>query len=102
MQNIIEILKNKTKISEKHINNIIDLLEEGCTIAFIARYRKDSTGNTSDEELLVFQEVYEYALKLEKRKEEIFKILKEKGELSASIVKAIEQANTKNTLRRYI
>jgi len=98
MQNIIEILKNKTSIAETHINNIIALLEEGCTIAFIARYRKDSTGNTSDEELLVFQELYEYVLKLEKRKEEILKILKEKGELSASIVKAIEQANTKTLL----
>lgn len=98
MQNIIEILKNKTTISEKHINNIIVLLEEGCTIAFIARYRKDSTGNTSDEELLVFQEIYEYALKLEKRKEEILKILKEKGELNESIAKTIEQANTKTLL----
>lgn len=98
MQNIIEILKNKTSIAEKHINNIIDLLEEGCTIAFIARYRKDSTGNTSDEELLVFQEIYEYALKLEKRKEEILKILKEKGELNESIAKTIEQANTKTLL----
>jgi uncharacterized protein len=68
---IVDILKAKTNLDEKYIKNIIALLEDGCTIAFIARYRKDMTNNASDEVLLKFQEVYEYSGKLLKRKEEI-------------------------------
>jgi len=98
MQNLIELLKNKTNLNEPTIKNIIELLEEGCTIAFIARYRKDLTSNASDEVLLKFQEVYEYSLKLLKRKEEILSILKEKELLSDKVKNQIQNANTKTAL----
>ena len=55
MQNLITLLKTKTNLDEKTIKNIITLLEDGCTIAFIARYRKDLTSNANDETLLKFQ-----------------------------------------------
>lgn len=94
MQNIIDIIKTKIDLDETCIKNIINLLEEGSTIAFIARYRKDMTGNASDEVLLKFQEVYEYGLKLIKRKEEISNILKEKQVLTPKLQELVNSALT--------
>ena len=98
MNKIIKILKNKIDLDEKYIKNIIDLLEDGSTIAFIARYRKDLTGNASDEMLLKFQEVYEYSLKLIKRKEEIVNILKEKEFLTPKIQALLDESVTLTAL----
>ena len=91
---LIELLKTKTNLDEKSIKNIINMLEDGCTIAFIARYRKDMTNNASDEELLKFQEAYEYTQKLLKRKNEILNILKEKELLNERVQNLIDKANT--------
>lgn len=98
MNKIIELIKTKINLDEKYIKNIIELLEEGSTIAFIARYRKDSTGNATDETLLKFQEVYEYSLKLSKRKEEITNILKEKDSLTPKISTLLQNATTLTAL----
>ena len=98
MQKIINIIKSKINLDEKSINNIISLLEDGSTIAFIARYRKDMTSNASDETLLKFQEIYEYGLKLIKRKDEILNILKEKNELTPKINELLENALTLTAL----
>lgn len=95
---ILDIVKSKINLDEKYIKNIINLLEDGSTIAFIARYRKDMTGNTSDEMLLKFQEVYEYALKLLKRKEEIVRILTEREKLTGHIQKLLDEAITLQAL----
>lgn len=91
---IIEIIKSKINLDTTYIKNIIELLEDGSTIAFIARYRKDITGNASDETLLEFQEVYEYTQKLLKRKEEIVNILKEKDNLNNKLIQLIDDATT--------
>ena len=95
---LLQLLKEKTSLDEKYIKNIIKLLEEGCTIPFIARYRKDSTGNATDEALLQFQEIYEYSLKLLKRKEEIEHILKERDSLSADTQNLLNKASTLTAL----
>ena len=58
--NLIQLLQNKTNLPINIIENIIKLLEEGCTIPFIARYRKELTNGASDIELRVFEEVFEY------------------------------------------
>lgn len=92
--NLIQILEQKTNISREHIINILRFLQEGCTIPFIARYRKDFTGNASDEDLRKFEEIYEYSLKLLARKEEIIAILKERNFLDEKVNKAIEEAAT--------
>ena len=98
MNKIINIIKTKLDLDEKIIKNIIDLLEDGCTIAFIARYRKDLTGNASDEVLIKFQELYEYSQKLLKRKEEILNLLKEKEVLTQSLEKQINEAMSRSLL----
>jgi len=58
MQNLIAILAKKTTLNEKQISNILTLLEKGDTIPFIARYRKELTGNADDEQLRLFNDVY--------------------------------------------
>ncbi|UTJ06104.1 helix-hairpin-helix domain-containing protein [Arcobacter roscoffensis] len=92
------LIQEKTKLSSKSISNIINLLEEGCTIPFIARYRKDFTGGATDEELRIFEETYNYSLKLLNRKEEISNLLKEKNFLSEKVEKQIKEAITLQAL----
>lgn len=92
--NLINLIKEQTTLSDKHIQNIIDLLDEGCTIPFIARYRKDLTGNASDEDLRAFEQVFTYSQKLLKRKEEIVSLLEEKNFLNEKIKRSIEEAKT--------
>ena len=98
MQKIIELVKSKIDLDKKSIENIINLLEDGCTIAFIARYRKDMTGNATDETLLKFQDIYNYNLKLLKRKDEILEILKEKNIFNNKIKDLLDNADTLTNL----
>ncbi len=98
MNNLTKLIASKIDIEEKYVNNIIKLLDEGSTIAFIARYRKDLTGNATDETLLKFQEIYEYSHKLLKRREEISNILKQKDSLTQKIDEELEQAQSLRAL----
>jgi uncharacterized protein len=95
---LIELLKSKTSLKQEHIKNILTLLEEGSTIPFIARYRKELTGNASDEDLRNFEEIYSYSLKLLQRKEDILNILKERNFLNEKIEKLIVEAPTLQVL----
>ena len=90
--NLIQTLEKKTNLTTKIIENIIKLLDEGCTIPFIARYRKEFTNGATDEQLRDFEEIYEYSKKLLARKEEIKEILKERGFLNEKIEKNIDEA----------
>jgi len=98
MNNIVDLIKTKTNLNEKSITNIINMLEDGSTIAFIARYRKDMTSNASDEVLLKFQDIYEYTKKLIKRKDEILNILKEKEVITPKLRELLNNATTLTSL----
>ncbi len=91
---LINLLKEKTKLSNNSIKNIITLLDEGCTIPFIARYRKDKTENATDEDLRAFEEVFNYSKKLIKRKEDILNLLDEKNFLNEKLKNSINEAKT--------
>ena len=91
---LILLIKEKTSLSVKAIENIILLLDEGCTIPFIARYRKDATSNATDEDLRVFEEVFNYSKKLLKRKEEVLTLLEEKNFLNEKIKNSINEAKS--------
>lgn len=91
---LLNLLQEKTQLQAKVIENIINLLNEGCTIPFIARYRKDLTNNASDESLRAFEEVYSYSQKLLARKEEIISILKEKNFLNDKVLSQLSEATT--------
>jgi len=97
-KNLIPLLEEKTALSTKVINNIIKLLDEGCTIPFIARYRKEYTNGATDVELRIFEETYNYFQKFLQRKEEIENILKEKNFLNDKIIKNLNEATTLQAL----
>ena len=93
-EELILLIREQTSLSNKAIKNIILLIDDGCTIPFIARYRKDETENAKDEDLRIFEEVFNYSKKLLKRKEEITNILNEKNFLNDKINTAIKLAKT--------
>lgn len=94
MNPLISTLVQKTGIAKENIINILKLLEEGATIPFIARYRKEMTGGASDEQLREFESIYAYAKKLRERKEEVLRLIAEKVNLSDEVKKAVEKAQS--------
>ncbi|PUE65035.1 helix-hairpin-helix domain-containing protein [Arcobacter caeni] len=92
--NLLQLLEEKTNFSKNIIQNILKLLEDGCTIPFIARYRKDLTSNATDEQLRDFEDIYNYSLKLLNKKEEIINILKERNFLDDKLLNHINSATT--------
>ncbi len=77
-----------------HTNNIINLLDEGCTIPFIARYRKELTGSCDDQTLRLFSDRLNYLRNLTKRKEEVANLITEQGNMTEEIEKALSDAVT--------
>src|SRR5574344_2124975 len=95
---LIELIKTQTSLDTSKIKNIISLIEDGNTIPFIARYRKDLTKNASSEDLRIFEDLYNYNKKLLERKDEIKNILTERGFLDEKTLKNIEEALTLKNL----
>jgi len=95
---LINLLTQKTGISKTNIEAILKLLDEGSTIPFIARYRKEMTGGASDEQLRDFETIYVYSKKLLERKEEIRRLIQERGVLSAELSTLIDAAQTLQVL----
>ena len=91
---INELLSAELGISLNHTNNIISLLDEGCTIPFIARYRKELTGSCDDQTLRVFADRLTYLRNITKRKEEVSALITEQGNMTDEIAKALEDAVT--------
>ncbi len=98
MQNLIDLLTDKTKLKKEHIQNILKLLDEGATIPFIARYRKEMTGEASDETLREFETIYLSSKKLLQRKEEVLRLIDERATLSDAIKRSVEDADSLRTL----
>lgn len=82
MTPLITLLIEKTGLNSKTITNILKLIEEGSTIPFIARYRKEMTGGATDEQLRDFDAVYTYSKKLLDRKEEVARLIAERSEFN--------------------
>lgn len=91
---IIQILQEELKIKKVQVENTIKLIDEGNTIPFIARYRKELTGGLNDEVLRQFGERYTYLLNLEARKEQVLKSIEEQGKLTLELKSSIEEAMT--------
>ncbi len=94
MQDLIQRLSQKTSLKKQYIQNILRLLEEGSTIPFIARYRKEMTGGADDEVLREFEIVYMSSKKLLERKLEVSRLIQERAVLSDSLKKSIDLADT--------
>ena len=80
--NINEKIAQELNIKLFQVENTIKLIDEGNTIPFIARYRKEVTGNLSDETLREFGERLTYLRNLEERKEEVIRLIDEQGKLT--------------------
>ena len=76
---IINSISREINKSEKHVRIVLEMLEEGNTVPFIARYRKEATGAMTEEEIRKISEVYDYQVNLLKRKEDVIRLIDEKG-----------------------
>lgn len=94
MEKIIQIIAGEFNIKPAQVENTVKLIDEGNTIPFIARYRKEVTGNLSDEILRDLNDRLTYLRNLEKRKEEVIKIIDEQGKLTDELLIAIGTSKT--------
>jgi len=88
----------KLKIPQDKIQIVLELLQEGSTVPFIARYRKQLTGGLDEEQIELINKDYTYTLNLNKRKEAILEILKENGVLTEELIQQINAVSTKSDL----
>ena len=87
--NIIKEISTELSISEKQAEVVLKLLEEGNTIPFIARYRKEATGNLDEDKIKKIDEIYQYQVNLLKRKEDVIRLIDEKGLLTDELKEKI-------------
>ena len=94
MSNIPALLAEELSVSTTHVENVIALLDEGNTIPFIARYRKEAHGSMDDTVLRKLEERLQYLRNLAQRKEEVTRSITEQGKMSDELAAAIEKAKT--------
>ena len=92
-EQIINEISKDLNIENKQTIATLEMLEEGNTIPFIARYRKDKTGNLTEEQIKAIADVYEYQVNLLKRKEDVIRLIDEKGLLTEELKKQILEAS---------
>ena len=102
---IIKSIASDLGISDKQVVTVLDLLSDGNTIPFIARYRKEATGALDEESIRKINEVYEYQVNLLKRKEDVIRLIDEKGllteELKNSILNCSKLVEVEDLYRPY-
>lgn len=89
---IIQQLTSELTLRKKQIETTLELLEEGNTIPFIARYRKEATGELDEVQIRTIEERYNYLVKLSQRKEDVLRTISEQGKLTTELKQAIEKA----------
>jgi len=102
---IISELRDELNISEKQINAVLDLLSDGATIPFIARYRKEATGALDENQIKSIEDRYSYYTNLMERKEVVIRLIDEKGlltdELRNEIMKASKLTEVEDLYRPF-
>ena len=94
MQSIAEILSQELKQKQEYVENVIQLIDEGNTIPFIARYRKEMHGTMDDTTLRNLETRLTYLRNLEQRREEVKKSIENQGKLTDALSAAIDAAQT--------
>lgn len=104
-QKMLQLLVKETSFPKNSIQNVINMIEEGNTVPFIARYRKELTGSLDEVQIRTIVERWTYINNLETRKEEVIRIIKEQekltDELEKSIVKATKLQEVEDLYRPY-
>ena len=89
MEEVIKYLVETLNLKEQQIKEVLSMLEEGATIPFIARYRKEKTGNLNEDQIRAIEEQYKYQENLLNRKNDVIRLIDEKGLLTPEIQNAI-------------
>ena len=104
-QDIIKEIAVTLKVKNTQVESVLNLLAEGNTVPFIARYRKEATGALDEEQIRQINEVYEYQVNLLKRKEDVIRLIDEKGllteELKADILKCEKLVEVEDLYRPF-
>ena len=102
---ILKNLASELNIKQNQVSETLKMLEEGATIPFIARYRKEQTGGLDEEVIRKINEIYEYQVNLLKRKEDVIRLIDEKGmlddKLKQDILKCIKLVDVEDLYRPY-
>ena len=98
MKTIAQQIAAEMQVREPQVSATLKLLDEGATVPFIARYRKEATGGLDDAQLRLLEERLQYLRDLEKRREAILQSIREQGKLTATVEAAILEADTKARL----
>ncbi len=91
--NMIKLVSKNENIPINGVKAVIELLSEGSTIPFIARYRKEVTGGLDEDKIRNIHKNYEYAVKLESRKEDVIRLIAEKGLLTKELEDSIKKSD---------
>lgn len=104
-EEIIKSIATELKVKEEQVKAVLELLENDATVAFIARYRKEVTGGLDEEQIRVIDDEYQYGLSLQKRKDDVIRLIEEKGlmteELKEEILKASKLIEVEDLYRPY-
>jgi protein Tex len=92
-ENLLQIVSKNVNVSLKNVKNVISLLEEGNTVPFIARYRKEQTGALDEVQIKDIMEQWNYLQNLEQRKEEVLRLIDEQNKLTDELSQAIKKAD---------
>ncbi|MBY4897612.1 Tex family protein [Cupriavidus sp. AU9028] len=98
LQKIVSLIAAELSVQPRQVAAAVELLDEGATVPFIARYRKEATGNLDDTQLRTLEERLLYLREMEERRAAILASIEEQGKLTDELRTAIEQAVTKQTL----
>lgn len=102
---IVKEIAEELNVGIKQVETVLKLLEDGNTIPFIARYRKEATGALDEEQIKQIDDVYQYQVNLAKRKEDVIRLIDEKGlltdELKNEIMKATKLVEVEDLYRPY-
>ncbi|MBO7697707.1 MAG: helix-hairpin-helix domain-containing protein, partial [Erysipelotrichaceae bacterium] len=90
-ENIIKSIAEELKISVKQVETVLKMLQEGDTVPFIARYRKEATGALDEEAILFIEKQYKYELNLAERKESVINLIETQGKLTEELRKQINE-----------
>ncbi len=91
-KNMLQAIAADTAIKPQQVESVISLLEEGNTVPFIARYRKEVTGSLDEVQIKAIEDRYHYIQQLEQRKEEVLRLIEEQGKLTEELSAAIQAA----------
>ena len=92
MLDLIKIVADELQLSRSSVENTVKLLDEDATVPFIARYRKEVTGSLDEEQIRNIDDKIKYLRNLEKRKEEVLRLIEEQGKLTEDLSNAISKA----------